>query len=290
MRKLTVNVLYNEIGVLHAEKKSVLVALIILYIPVTFLNSALWKQCDSIYTCFALISLYYILKSNYGRAFLFFSIGFCFKQQILFFFPLFILLYIVDKRVYLYHFLYIPVAYLIAGLPAILAGRSAKDVYLVYYNQTGSYASMYLNMPNVYAIFGLRDYAEFIKPALIITISVLIFAALFLSKHKHNFNRITIVYLAIWTTWTCVMFLPSMHERYLYMTVVMITFFYLVIDTKKFAIAIVLNLISLFSYVNYLFDLLLMPIPLLALIHTALYCFVTYDLFKIFRKPKAIAA
>ena len=49
---------------------------IIAILPTVVLNSAAWAQCDSIYTTFILLSLLFIIKEKYFKAFIFFGIAF----------------------------------------------------------------------------------------------------------------------------------------------------------------------------------------------------------------------
>ena len=63
----------------------------VIFLPTVFLNSACWAQSDSIYTAFALLSLLFLIKKKYFRAFLFLGISFSFKLQFIFILPLYIL-------------------------------------------------------------------------------------------------------------------------------------------------------------------------------------------------------
>ena len=65
----------------------------VLFAPTIFFNSALWGQCDAIYTTFLLAALYCLLRRWAGRALLLFSIAFAFKLQALFLLPLFVVLW-----------------------------------------------------------------------------------------------------------------------------------------------------------------------------------------------------
>ena len=47
---------------------SILTYGLILVIPPVLVNSSMWGQCDSIYTTFILISLYYLLDKKYTKS------------------------------------------------------------------------------------------------------------------------------------------------------------------------------------------------------------------------------
>lgn len=64
---------------------------IILFLPTCIFNSSAWAQCDSIYTAFAIMSLYYLYKKKYIASFIFAGISFSFKLQFIFILPIFII-------------------------------------------------------------------------------------------------------------------------------------------------------------------------------------------------------
>ena len=70
----------------------------ILFAPTCFLNSGAWAQCDSIYTSFAIISIYYLLKEKFTLSFIFAGISFAFKLQFVFILPVYIIYYICKKK------------------------------------------------------------------------------------------------------------------------------------------------------------------------------------------------
>lgn len=261
-------------------QKAVLAGVISLFLPLTFLNSALWKQCDSIYVCLLLICLYFVLIEKYGSALLFLGIGFCFKLQTIFLLPLFVLLYIGRKKnLHIWHFLYLPLMYVVGGLPAILAGRRITNVYGTYYRQMGHgrYEAMTMNFPNLYG-FGLSDYPAMQKPFVFITICIFILFACFLQRYMKQLNRRGWVYVALWCLWTCTMFLPAMHERYNFAVVLLASGFYFTVAWKKLWVAVILNFLTIVTYSNYLFAEASFSLPVLSLFHVLAYGYATYDM------------
>lgn len=262
------------------KNSAIIAAVVILLLPATIMNGALWKQCDSVYSCFLLISIYFAMKRKYNISLLMLGVSFMFKLQAIYLFPLFVFLYIFrEKKLSVFHFIWVPVMFLIGGLPAVFAGRRILDVYDVYLHQAsfGGYDAMTIGMPNLYS-FGLTDYPALSMPAILITFCIFIFMACALQRYKKGLNNRNLCYLAIWCLWACVMFLPAQHERYNFPVLILLTAFYLVTDIKKSWTAFVINLISCFQYGNYLFK---FPYPnesLLALFHMLAFLYVTYDL------------
>src|SRR5579884_3359166 len=71
---------------------AVIGALVILFAPTIFINSAAWGQCDAIYTAFCLGSLYFLLKERPAWACVFFALAFSFKLQAIFFLPVLLII------------------------------------------------------------------------------------------------------------------------------------------------------------------------------------------------------
>lgn len=263
------------------KRKALLTGVISLFIPITFLNSSLWKQCDSIYVCFIIMAIYYVLKDKYGRSLLFLGLGFIFKLQAVFLLPFYILLYIGRKKnLSILHFLIIPLTYLLGGLPAVLAGRRITNVYGIYYRQMRQegYNAMTINFPNLYGL-GLSDYPALSLPFTILTMCIFILFAIFLQRYFKYQNRSHLVYIAIWCLWTCAMFLPAIHERYNYAVELLTVAFYLITDRKKIWIAFTLNLNTIVLYSTYLFGgALSIPFPVMSIFNLIAYGYATYDL------------
>lgn len=112
-------------------------ALVVLFVPTVFINSALWGQCDAIYTAFCLGSLYFMLKDRPLWACVLFGLAFAFKLQAIFFAPvLFILL--LRRKLPLHYLLLIPAIFLIMLMPALLAGRDMGSLLSIYVEQTST--------------------------------------------------------------------------------------------------------------------------------------------------------
>jgi Gpi18-like mannosyltransferase len=109
-------------------------ALVILFAPTIFINSAYWGQCDAIYTAFCLGSLYFMLKDRPGWACAFAGFAISFKLQAIFFLPILLVLLLRKKLPWKFLVL-IPVVFLVLLVPAMLAGRSAESLITIYVQQ-----------------------------------------------------------------------------------------------------------------------------------------------------------
>ncbi|AOZ95538.1 hypothetical protein bhn_I0504 [Butyrivibrio hungatei] len=272
-----------------------------LFLPFVAFNGSLWKQVDSIYTCFILISIYHMLKQHYRATFIWYGVAFAVKLQSVIFLPVLIILYITegfhsyDKVVKdaqarnsfsILEFLWIPAIYLMAGLPEVLCGNGLRRTYLSYLYQTRELDSEGYGMvsffPNLYNL-GFDDYDSLLSTAAImLTFAVFVIITYTCYRKKENLDKRTVLYLAIWTAWTCVVLLPGMHERYDYSVLLLLTPFAILLRKKILWPMLIANICSLAVYARTLFradDLINMPV--VSLFYVAAYLYVTIDIMKL---------
>lgn len=262
----------------NKDSKACLAYLIVISLPTVVLNSSVWAQCDSIFTAFAVWSLYSLKKERYTTAFWFLGLSFAFKLQAVFFLPLFLIFYAVEKRFSLLHFLQIPVAVIILSLPALIMGRPVGDIFSVYIGQTDTYESMFLNYPSLYTLFG-DDYETLKVFAIALCFIVLILAFLYYIKKYKRIDTDTLLELSVWSIWCCVLLLPAMHERYAFAVDVLSVV--LALRNKKYIwVCVAINLVSLISYGNFLFGYKAIEFGHLGILNTAAFAFYTYLIFK----------
>lgn len=232
------------------------------FLPTVFLNSACWAQSDSIYTAFILISLLYLMKKKFGRAFIFLGIAFSFKLQFIFILPLYILLYISERKFSVLNFLWIIVVGVIMCIPSLIFGNSLWNCIKVYIGQTGTYSDyITLNFPNFYGIFwGIDNNHLILTPSdllntigIVFTIAIFVVLAFLVLERKIKFTPRAIIEFGIWSVLICTFFLPCMHERYLFLADIL-GILYLIYNKKKYYIPLGIELISLYGYLYYLFN------------------------------------
>ncbi len=234
-----------------------------LFLPTVFLNSAYWAQSDAIYTSFVLISLYYLLKKNFLKGLIFWSIAFAFKFQAIFIFPLYILMYFTDRDIKFRYILTVPITVFLLSLPKVIFTGDFLFGFKFYVNQFGTYDNyLTLNLPNIYSIYFKNEgYSNLIETplkelgtiGLLFTIALFVIIALVVMKKKIKFEKETIIDFALWSILICTFFLPQMHERYLFMGDV-IGIIYLLKNRKRFYIPLAIELISLNGYMYLLFS------------------------------------
>ncbi len=248
--------------------------LIITLLPTVFLNSSAWCQCDSIYTTFVLFSILYLLKEKYTKAFIFFGIAFAFKLQTIFALPIFLLVYLSKKNYSLIEFFIIPIVNFIMSLPAIIVGKPIKECFSIYFNQTTQYSNyLAMNFPSIYAIFFKVKAANLIenpslelsKAGTFITLIILAGTAAYFLIRNIKINQKLIIEIFLWSVMIVTFLLPHMHDRYLFIADV-ISVIYFIIYPKRFYIPIAVNFISLYTYIVYLYKVIVIPMSYVAIL------------------------
>ncbi len=197
---------------------------LILMLPPFIMNSAMWGQCDSIFSTFIVYSLRKLVAEKYSLSFLMLGIALGFKLQAVFVFPAFLIYAIVIRKCSFLNFLLIPVGWYLTALPGFFFGRSLLAPIEIYLFQTGEYPLMYANCPSFWT-FLPQEAGEFRIPAILLTLVILslaFYAVISMEEPRLAFSPGNIMLTMTLLTWTCVEFLPSMHERYGFIVVTLL--------------------------------------------------------------------
>lgn len=190
-------------------------AMVFLLAPTIIANSAFWGQIDSIYTCFLIISIYFILIDKPALVMIAFGLAISIKAQAAFLGPL-LLIWGLKKRISWQQFLLIPLTYIVVMFPAILAGRTFLDVLTVYLNQASELQILSHNAPNWYIFFQQSSY-PIIMPAGMIATILIVGVWIYINwQKKYLLTNEQILFLAVVSTAIVPFFLPKMHDRYFY--------------------------------------------------------------------------
>lgn len=260
--------------------KSVIAYSLVFCSMTVVLNSAFWAQCDSIYVSFILLAIYFLRKEKNIASFVMLGIAFAFKLQFIFILPVFLYYYVSTRKVSILHFLIIPAVDFIMCLPAVILGRNMLDIFTIYADQTDYGKLIQMNCPNIYAFMcsgsDMNNYYLLKTLSIVLTITVLgIGLALVIYKKVDLKSTENFLIASIWTVFTCIMFLSSMHERYSYLLDILLII-YTVVTTKRVWLTVACNLVSLRGYCYYLFTFEAIDLKTTAVIYIALYAYVTY--------------
>ena len=188
-------------------------AAVFLLAPTVMMNSALWGQVDSFYTCFLLITVFFLLTDRPLPAMLAFGLALSIKAQAAFLAP-FLLLMALKKRIPWYAFGLVPLAYLMAMLPAMFSGRTLWDVLTVYLHQAAELQIPSHNAPNWYIFVPQSTYPVSMPIGMLVTAFIGILWALL---HRNSSDRQEgLLFSALVSVALVPFLLPKMHDRYFY--------------------------------------------------------------------------
>lgn len=247
-----------------------------LFLPTVWLNSATWGQCDSIFMSFIVISVYYLITNRIFASMVFYSVAVSLKLQALFVGPLY-MVFLFQRVIPLRYFFLIPGVYLLSVIPAWIAGRPLIDLLLIYARQ-GSWSS-YLTHSAATFYQWTNNSWYFINGGLAFTLGIVLVLAYLFWKgmsgrpvKKERFIEIGLLFSLI-----VPFFLPMMHERYFYPADVL-SLLYAFIRPKRFYVALIVMLSSLFSYGPFLFGVGHVPLPYVSIAMVFVMALVLTDL------------
>lgn len=231
----------------------VMVYAAVLFLPTVIMNSSVWGQCDAMYTSFVVLSLLFLLKERYTFAFVFLGFAFSFKLQAIFILPFFLYYYFSEKKYSLLYFYIMTIAFYLPCIPGFIYGRSLLDPISIYLNQSGRYPYMSLNFPSIWVLVGY-DYETLSKIAILLTIFVLGIGLFIILSQSISLSKPQVfLKVAVWSIWTCLVFLPAMHERYGFLLEILLLVLLFVDKRYFFSIAIV-EITSIITYGYYLYQ------------------------------------
>jgi len=251
-----------------------------LFAPTVLVDSALWGQCDVIYTAFLLASIFFACKQKYGISVICLSVAFSFKAQALFLGPLIALLFI--KRLIPWRAaLLFPLTYGLMILPVILVGRPVNEAFGVYLDQVGSFHRLSMNAPTLYAFIS-NQYYDIAFPAGLLLAALIGLGMIWVAARDRSplDAEKTLVFATVSLT-LMPFFLPKMHERYFFpaaLAAIGLAFF----RPKLRLIPIFLQAVSLIGYLSFLLDQTVIPLWALALVMAVLVSILGAELLRTF--------
>jgi Gpi18-like mannosyltransferase len=249
-----------------------------LFAPTIILNGAFWGQCDVLYATGLVASLYYLLSNRYFGAFVAFGIAFSTKLQSIFFIPVLYLAWLYGN-VPRWYFTIPPAIYMITAIPSLIIGRPVKELLLIYLNQTKTYRSLTMAAPNIYTWLSNECYWPFLRAGVVLCGVIVLLVCFFIRRSRVPFDSDIKVRSAALSVILVPLLLPSMHERYFFAADVL-TLVLAVYIPRLFWVPVVMSLISLFSYILFLFGLTVISQPQLAIATFTLTVYLTIDLMK----------
>jgi Gpi18-like mannosyltransferase len=278
--------------ILKDKIKSTLGYCIFLILPAQFTNSALWGNCDSVYVCFFLYAIYFLLKRKDYLVWYFFGLALSLKMQSIFLLP-FLIYLCLSKRLKFYPIIMAVLAILLSFLPSYCCGASFTQPFSYFSRQVNGYSNVTLGCANFWHFFGVTNMDSssepFNKASTWIGLVLITFFCAVIYLRKIKLTDENILYVATFLISIVPYFLPHMHERYFYILDVLVVVYSLLSHKKRHYLILLMQLSSFIAYYHYMMDFSKYFIDVLgedsvtlaAIINTLVLSIVFYDLMKL---------
>ncbi len=208
----------------------------VLWLPTVYLNGAYWGQCDVIYATFAVLSIYLMLSDRPIGSVICIAVSVSFKLQGIFLLPVYFV-YLIARKVKLWHLLLFPVAYIVTILPAVIAGRGFWELLTLYINNTSTIGDgLNYNSSSLYALLDFSSMSTDGAARIGIILAFFLCAGMFVwlfIRYKDLDNKVLLGAAIVF----CIgipFLLPHMHDRYFFMA-----------DVLTFALAVIVPGLSI---------------------------------------------
>ena len=222
-----------------------------LLLPTAVFNGAYWGQCDSIYSFFAIYSLYLALNDKPVGAMLSITASFAFKLQAVFIMPVFFIL-LLAKKISWKHLFIFPCAYVVYMLPALIAGRPFLSTLTLYASQAGTVGSaMNYNAPSLTSMFQWAGDTQMWSNILIIAAFLFVLTVFAVAiKKRRQLDNIAVFAFAVLLAFAIPYILPHMHDRYFFLPG-MLAVVLAISNPRFFLMPVLAELASLHCYYAY---------------------------------------
>ena len=153
------------------------------------------------------------------------------------------------------YFIYVPIVYILMGVPAMICGRSFTSIMSVYLNQTtNSYDQLTLNVSTFYSLIFINftPHAELTQYGVPLAIMIVGTFMYLIYAFKIKINERLMVTVALFFALLMPYFMPFMHDRYYFLADALVVL-YVILNPKKFYVLPLCVLPSFFGYYKYLF-------------------------------------
>lgn len=217
--------------------------------PTVWLNSAVWGQCDIVYTSLVLLSLVWLCGGWTRSAALSFGVALATKAQAFFVAPLMLYRWFSARRRATEAF-FIAAGFLLAMAPALAIGAPARTTVFAYLGQTDEFLGLNFLAPNLYSLVSNNylDYGTTVGLTATVALSLAFVAIAARYGGRPTPTRLLAVatYLAILAPFL----LPRMHERYFFLADVL-AIALACLRPRYFWVPLVLQLSSGNAYLQY---------------------------------------
>jgi Gpi18-like mannosyltransferase len=225
----------------------------VLFLPTVVLNSALWGQCDMMYTCALFASMYYVLEGRTAAALVAFGLSISVKPQAIVWCP-FLAGLLASGRLPWRQLWIPPTVYVVCAVPAMLAGQPVLYALGCWGRFAVKPTALVLGAPNWYLFISpdvtAGPYAAGVLMTLLVT-AALVWWMWRRGPTAPDLPR-WLLSAALLSALFPPFLLPGVHERYFFAADAL-SVAYAFYDPRRWFVAVLIQFASVFSYYPYLF-------------------------------------
>lgn len=255
--------------------------------PTMLMNAGCWAQCDAMFAMFTLWGLALLLEDHPLAGCALWGLALGTKLQSAFLFPLLIVLFM-DRKIQLRHMLALCAAFLISQSAILIDGQGLAEVLTRYSEQlTTARTTIGLadHAPGVFSLMIVASVREFSGMGLYLGIACALIVAWALLRPGEPLTKEIFLLAALLLAAGLPLLLPQMNARSLYLAGMLA--FAMAGNVRRLAAAVLLEVVSLCSYMEAIFSLTLAPMSVLSLLAIAAAVLIALELVTALRKPKA---
>lgn len=237
--------------------------------PTVLMNAGCWVQCDAMFAALTLWGLLLTLREHPVSGCALLGAALAAKLQSAFVFPLLIVLFM-DRKVSVRHLLALPAAALLCQLAILLDGQGLESLIGRYDMQleiARDSIGLTDNGPGVFGLMKVASVREFSGLGLYIGIACALLVVLALLRAKRPVTDEAMLLGALLLAAGLPLVLPQVNARSLYLAGLLS--FAMACNARRAAAALILEFVSLCSYMKAIFGLEIMPIQVLSLLAIA---------------------
>lgn len=227
-----------------------------LLLPSVVANGPVWGQCDALWSGCIVLFVWAVVGGRMAMAAALLGLAVAFKLQAVFVAPL-VLALLLAGRLRWWLLVLAPLTYMLAMLPACLAGRPVEDVALIYLLQGEYFRDLARSVPNIWQILRALvriPYEIGVIAGLGITAAAVV--ALAWKKRRAVLTAEGVLLTALAAGIMVPYLLPKMHNRYFFLADVMALAWLLVRRSRRAAwICALTQTGSLLAYATFLLKL-----------------------------------
>jgi len=258
--------------------------------PTMLFNAGCWAQCDATFAMFTLWGLYLLLDDHPLAGCILWGLALGTKLQSAFLFPLLIVLFM-NRRVNLGHILALAAAWFLSQIAFVIDGQGIATVFNRYAEQIAIAKDAFGladNAPGVYSLMNVASVREFSGMGLYLGIAAALLVVAALLRARRKLTNETYLLAALLLACGLPLILPQMTARSLYLAGMLA--FCCAGNARRFAVAVVLEVVSFCSYMQSIFNVTVMPMNVLSLIAIGVAAVVAVELIPMLTSPEEAEA